>query len=491
MAQNIFEEPILSIINNDNLRNALITIKEGINNNGAVDSLKNTKGYSADLWIGLLKNEDAKVRKNTAIIMGALQEEGFSDVLFKAYEEENTLFVKAAYLEALVNYDYKQYGEALTTRMKELSEGTHEENEVKHIAAELKILRKMFPGEKKHKRHVFIGTKSPIRVVLTTKKDLIPTVHNKVEATGGFSDVKSIFCGVAATITDFAVVKKLRVYKELLIPINGMKVMTKAELLSKLVGGNLMDLLDTLHRPSDAPFYFRITAKDLDVATIGAKLEAMSGGRLVNSASDYEIEVKLIKGKDDKIIAFLKLYTMADNRFSYRAHHVAASIHPSNAAVIVEMAREYLKKGATILDPFCGVGTMLIERNKLVNAKYMYGTDTFGKAIEGARGNSLMAGAEVNYINRDYFDFTHEQFFDEIISNFPELKDRQEADDFYGRFFDKTESILKSGGVIIMYSGEKNLIKKHLRLNKKYKLLREFVFNEKEDKNVFVIEFRQ
>lgn len=491
MVQNIFEQPILSIIDNDNLRNALITIKEGINNTGAVEMLKGTKGYSADLWTKLLNNEDPKVRKNTAVIMGALQEEGFDAVLFKAYEEEKTLFVKSAYLEALCNYDYKQYSEALLARMKKLSEATCEENEVKHIAEELKLLRKMFPSEKKHKRHVFVGTKSPVRVVLTTKKDLIPTVLSKVEATEGFSDAKSIFCGVAATITDFTVVKKLRVYKELLIPINGMRVMTKAELINKLISGNLMELLEVLHRPSDAPFYFRVTAKDLDVATIAAKLAAMSGGRLVNSVSDYEIEIKLIKGKEDKIIAFLKLYTLADNRFNYRAQHVAASIHPSNAAVIVEMAREYLRKGVTILDPFCGVGTMLIERNKLVSAKHMYGTDTFGKAIEGARGNSLIANVEANYINRNYFDFSHEHFFDEIITNFPEFNDRQEADDFYGRFFAKTESILKSGGVIIMYSGEKNLIKKHLRLNKNYKLLREFVFNEKEDKNVFVIEFRR
>ena len=43
MAQNIFEEPILSILNNDDLRNALITIKEGINNTGAVGALKPLK----------------------------------------------------------------------------------------------------------------------------------------------------------------------------------------------------------------------------------------------------------------------------------------------------------------------------------------------------------------------------------------------------------------------------------------------------------------
>ena len=45
----------------------------------------------------------------------------------------------------------------------------------------------------------------------------------------------------------------------------------------------------------------------------------------------------------------------------------------------------------------------------------------------------------------------------------------------------------EKGGIIIMYSGEKNIIKKHLRLNENYKLLREFVFNEKEERYVFVL----
>ena len=219
--------------------------------------------------------------------------------------------------------------------------------------------------------------------------------------------------------------------------------------------------MEQLHKEEDSQFYFRITSKELDVAKIGAKLEAISGGRLVNSASDYEVEIKLITGKEDKVLAFLKLHTFGDHRFNYRVKHVAASIHPSDAALIVELAKDYMKKGATVMDPFCGVGTMLIERHKNVPARHMYGTDTFAEAIDGGRNNAKMARVDINFINRDYFDFTLDHEVDEIITNVPVFREREEADSFYGRFFKKTEAILKKGGIIILYSGEKNIIKKH------------------------------
>ena len=481
----MFEQQLLSIVNKKDVRTALIEIKKNIKANEAV--LKSTKGYSKELFADLLNNEDPKVRKNAALIMGALKEDGFRESLFERYLAENTLFVKSAYLEALMNFDYQIFSDVLTARMEELSKGQHEENELKHIAEELKVLRKMFSVDDKHKRHVFAGTKGPVRIVMTVKKDLIPMVLEKASHINGFTDVKSVFCGVAATITDFAVVKKFRLFKELLLPLNGMGVMTKAEIPQKLIEGNLLKLLEQLHKEEDGPFYFRITSKELDVAKLGAKLEAASGGRLVNSPSDYEVEIKLITGKEDKVIAFLKLHTFGDHRFNYRTRHVAASIHPSDAALIAELAKDYMKKGATVMDPFCGVGTMLVERHKNVPARHMYGTDTFAEAIDGGRNNANMARVDINFINRDYFDFTLDHEVDEIITNVPVFREREEADSFYGRFFKRTETILKKGGIIIMYSDEKNIIKKHMRLNENYKLLREFVFNEKEERYVFVL----
>ena len=95
---------------------------------------------------------------------------------------------------------------------------------------------------------------------------------------------------------------------------------------------------------------------------------------------------------------------------------------------------------------------------------------------------------KINYINRDYFDFEHSYKFDEIITDMPDLKP-EETENLYRKFFEKSRKHLSENGIMILYSREKNLIKKYLRLNQEYKLLREFVFNSKDDRSVFVISY--
>ena len=66
------------------------------------------------------------------------------------------------------------------------------------------------------------------------------------------------------------------------------------------------------------------------------------------------------------------------------------------------------------MDPFCGVGTMLIERDIRVPAREKYGTDIFGEAIDKARENASAAGELIHFIHRDFFDFRHEYKFDAV-----------------------------------------------------------------------------
>ena len=158
----------------------------------------------------------------------------------------------------------------------------------------------------------------------------------------------------------------------------------------------------------------------------------------------------------------LKLHTWSDRRFAYRREYVAASMKPVNAAMMIYLVRDYLKEGAQILDPFCGVGTVLIERNKAVRASHMYGIDTFGEAVAKARVNTAAAGVN-------------------IITEMPD------DTGVYDAFLDKCAELLNEDGLIIMLSKEKNLIKKQLRLSDKFSLLREFSFNSKENLNIYII----
>jgi 23S rRNA G2445 N2-methylase RlmL len=284
---------------------------------------------------------------------------------------------------------------------------------------------------------------------------------------------------------------KVRSFREALFPIH-----TSPELLppdpagaaKALMEAGLPELLQSLHREND-PFYFRIECKSkmtLEARSAFARkladtIEQWSGGSLINSTSDYEIEIRLIENREGRFFPCIKCASFADHRFDYRKNAISASIHPSSAALLMELAAPYLKENAQIIDPFCGVGTMLIERNLLVPAREMYATDIFGEAVEKGRENAALAGAKINFIHRDFFDFKHDYLFDEIVTNMPlrGKKTREEMDALYGDFFQKVLEITGQEATVVMYTNEIGFVKKQLRLRKQFVLLQETCIQSK------------
>ena len=111
-------------------------------------------------------------------------------------------------------------------------------------------------------------------------------------------------------------------------------------------------------------------------------------------------------------------------------------------------------------------------------------------AVIKARENAKAAGRQINYINRDFFDFTHKYLFDEIICNMPlrGKKTREEQDAFYSQFFDCAGKFLKNGGYMILYSNEGGFVKKQLRRHMEYRLIDEFCIREKEGFYLFIVD---
>lgn len=481
----MFDKQLKELTENIDVRANLISIKERLQGGENTERLKSEKRYGISLFPGFLDSDDAKVRKNAVLIMGYLQESGYEDVIARRYMTETTLFVRSAYLTALKAYPYDRYREMLEGRKRELEAGGFEAADLKHAAEELKALTALLDSGAEPVRHRFTDPKKAVQAILTTGADTREALKDALEQSG-IAEVSPVFCGMMARTLKVYQAAHIRIYGELLFPLNGMKSYAPSEIPAALAKGNLLELLENMHKDSRGAFRFRLDGKDTDAAKLSARIQAMLGGRLVNSVSNYEIEIKLIAAKDGKYGMFLKLHTFGFDRFRYREHSVAASIHPVKAAMAVWLARDYLKAGADVLDPFCGVGTMLIERDRLVKAGQMYGIDTFGKAIEGARSNTAKAGIHINYINRNYYDFEHSLLFDEIITDLPVLE-HGVADAFYGRFLKCSEKHLKKQGVMIVYSAEKNLLKKHLRLNGNYKLLREFPIDSRGGASVYAL----
>ena len=89
--------------------------------------------------------------------------------------------------------------------------------------------------------------------------------------------------------------------------------------------------------------------------------------------------------------------------------------------------KDYLSPDAIVLDPMCGVGTLLIERRKALPARSLYGVDIYGDAILGGRQNAGQARINVYFVNRDLSDFRHSYSFDELITEMPAISGKMDA----------------------------------------------------------------
>ena len=102
----------------ENLRENLVGLRAQIKDEAAKEQFVSMIG-DGGLLLELLEEEDPKVRKNVAMILGELEWMGAADALVTAYEREQTLFVKSTYLKALAYLDITAYQERFKARMED------------------------------------------------------------------------------------------------------------------------------------------------------------------------------------------------------------------------------------------------------------------------------------------------------------------------------------------------------------------------------------
>lgn len=418
----------------------------------------------------LLKHDDAKTRKNTALLIGDLGDKRLLKPLFEAYEKETTLFVRSSYLMAMKEFDCREYLPVLKEKMEELSQIMLEENNKKHILEEIHALSELIVSMEGIQTHTFIGANLSNDLVLLTNRNYIAVTSKQLRELLE-ENFREFSAGIMLTTKNLSEISKIRTIEEILFAVKGMKncPMDAKLAAKKIVEAGFVDFLRERHR-EEAPFYFRIGCKSkmpLDKKSIFTRkmadyLEQYSHRKLINSTSRYEVELRLIENKEGSFNVLVKLATWKDIRFTYRKEVIATSIRPVNAALTVALAKDYLKENGKVLDPFCGTGTMLIEHHKQVAANTSYGIDLFGEAIEKAKVNTELAHQIIHYINRDFFDFKHEYLFDEIITNMPMTtakKSEREIYTIYKKFFQKAREHLTETGTIILYTHNLEMVK--------------------------------
>ncbi|MDF2594651.1 MAG: methylase [Clostridia bacterium] len=488
-----------NIVQEQEVRKHLIALrkelKEGANKKAFLYQL----GGDYTLLYKLLEDDDAKIRKNIALIMGELAVPEFMAPLYAAYQKEDKLFVKSDYLTAIRQFDYHGLLQAFKERLAFLTNQVFEETSIKHIDEEIRILTDMLLKVEKPKMHQFCGYEQLSDLILLTNRD-----HKEVTLSQIKHGQSKVFnAGVVVKTRDLREIMSIRTYSEILFHLKNAGVVedNPKSAAATLCEGGVLDFLNERHK-GNSPYYFRIEIKSkmpLDKKSafakkLGSEIERLSERALINSTSNYELEIRLIENKEGLFNVLIKLYTIEDERFKYRKGAVAASITPVNAALVAALSKEYLKDGGQVLDPFCGVGTMLIERNKLVPAKPMYGLDTFGEAIDKAIVNAKIDDTVIHFINRDFFDFKHDYLFDEIITNMPAQIGRKtagEIEHLYHQFFKKALEVLKDEAIIVMYTRNREWVVENVSNKKEYTVLKEYEISRKEEAYVYIIQVRK
>lgn len=458
--------------------------------------------------IELLSVEDQKARK---IIIGlckeygnGLEEELLYDLLKELanqYESEKILFLKSSYLKTMLGLveerklDKNKIYEAkkAKARLQFLESALlQEDGNKKHYLEEQPLLVQWIAEEMLQQKK-FLGTKRERKVLLTVSE----VYRNACKDSLTTQEQEVALWNEKGVILPFKAGKKMHpnlFYQKMLFIVRKKKgfLLTLENIGDMVHQSELMPLLKECLGES-APYTFRIAfSENIDSkktkALIG-DLERQSHYQLRNARKETDVifHVFLTKETCQFYVEFCKII---DNRFAYRKHMNSTSMAPQKAALMVSKCQDYFKKDAQILDCFCGMGTLLIERNRKIKAREIYGIDTYGDCVLGARENAELANMSANFINRSFFDFQHSYLFDEIICEFPRFskEEGKEVDEFYSKFYKKSQELLVEDGLIFALSNEHNIMKKQLRLHTDFTLVRQISMGEKED--IYIIKKR-
>ncbi len=167
----------------------------------------------------------------------------------------------------------------------------------------------------------------------------------------------------------------------------------------------------------------------------------------------------------DELFLALRLSDERLRHRDYKAAHIPGSLRPSVAAALGVLSSP--QPDDLVLDPFCGAGTVLIERAHLARYQLLIGGDTDHGALDAARRN---IGPRYKPLELHAWDATAipipNQSISRIITNLPwGVQHGSHADNrrLYPRVFSEFARLLTPEGIAVMLTGEQWLMGDLLR----------------------------
>ncbi len=435
--------------------------------------LSENKAFSAAL-LKHLSGDNAKLRRNAARLIGALKRADMADALVSALDNETQRFARPSMILALGSVG----GEKAEAYLKEYKPAPpKDETEKKHFEEEKEALTAALRSFVPREEHSFRGFSEPVTVELRAPDLLTHQLAEELEELG-FESFDDRHDSLKVKTADYPALFDARCFTEALLPIGTSSL--SADAISKKAVP-FMESVTAASHSGVPPYRFRveIAAETRDPAArkelARAVASACESEKLINSPSDYELELR-VEGGEKNSRLFVKLFTYRDERFSYRKESVPASMNPAVAAAVLRFAGDRFKVGARVIDPCCGSGTLLIERAKLSPCQSLTGVDIAHKAIDIARKNTEAAGVNAKYTVNDILRFECHRPYDELICNLPfgnRVGTHSSCEKLYRGLVDKLPELVKKGGVAVLYTMEFTLLKNVIRESPHVTLLKQ------------------
>ncbi|MFC1618281.1 methyltransferase [Patescibacteria group bacterium] len=191
---------------------------------------------------------------------------------------------------------------------------------------------------------------------------------------------------------------------------------------------------------------------DLEQVVSNAIKQKFHQWKAVHGKAKLEFDVRLFK--DGEAIMSLRL---TDKYFSNRKYKVAdipGSLKPTVAAALVMLSKP--QDTDVFLDPFCGAGTILMERSLINPAKQIIGSDLDKFARQAAIENTTKRGG----IEIHDWDATSlplpDQSIDVIITNPPFGKKIAQTENLFTKFLSEAGRVIKKSGRLVVLNSDVN-----------------------------------
>lgn len=142
--------------------------------------------------------------------------------------------------------------------------------------------------------------------------------------------------------------------------------------------------------------YSRYDVETAIEAAITQRLPWIFVPNRIEEHSDHDIDLRILL-ENDWVLVGLRLGAMPLHRRSYKVESRPGSLKAPVAYCLCQLA--HLKPDDTILDPMCGVGTILLEAQAFVTHGRIIGGDRERSAIEATQKNIEASGTQSLTIN--------------------------------------------------------------------------------------------